>query len=100
MTEAPARFAGFRPAASTFLGELCVSDYDAGAGPPTVTSTRRSWPGVGSLLLSPCPLTTRALCGNPVTLQLGGYGIGPSQGEALIITGGARRIGIPGDLNG
>jgi hypothetical protein len=37
---------------------------------------------------------------HPVTLQLGGYGIGPSQREALIIPGGARRIGIPGDLNG
>jgi hypothetical protein len=35
-----------------------------------------------------------------VTLKLGGYGIGPSQGEALIIPGGTRRIGIPGDLNG
>jgi hypothetical protein len=61
MTEAPARFAGFWPATFAFFGELCVSDYDAGAGPPTVTSTRRSWPGVGSLVLSPCPLTTSAL---------------------------------------
>ena len=65
MMEAPTRFAGFRPAAFTFLGELCVSDYDAGGGPPTVTSTRRSWPGVGSLLLSPCPLTARAVRGTP-----------------------------------
>jgi hypothetical protein len=61
MTEAPARLAGFWPATFAFFGELCVSDYDAGAGPPTVTSTRRSWPGVGSLVLSPCPLTTSAL---------------------------------------
>ena len=38
--------------------------------------------------------------GHPVTLKLGGYGIGPSQGEALIIPGGTRRIGISGDLNG
>ena len=60
MTGAPTLFAGFWPAAFTFLGELCVSDYDAGGGPPTVTLTRRSWPGVGSLLLSPCPLTARA----------------------------------------
>jgi hypothetical protein len=61
MTEAPYRFARFRPAAFALLGERCVSDYDAGAGPPTVTSTRRSWPGVGPVLVSPCPLATRAL---------------------------------------
>jgi hypothetical protein len=58
MTEAPYRFARFRPAAFALLGERCVSDYDAGAGPPTVTHRRG---GLGPVLVSPCPLTTRAL---------------------------------------
>src|ERR1700736_3950367 len=79
---------------------------DIGGGPPSTISTRRFWgsrtpSGVGTRRsFSPRPVTTIAPGGTPVLRECRGYGAGSLHGQLLVVTIGARCVGVTGDLDG